>query len=116
MRSHSGADAAGKKAEADRILEAVKPPPPPPAPPPPPPPVQVAPLRSAATGVSYRDNWKADVIDLMALVKAVSSGQAPLDYLLPNSQILNALAKSKKETMAVPGVKSWNDRIVNQRV
>lgn len=109
------AEEAGNKAKADAILETIQPTPPP-APPPPPPPVQVAPLRPAAAGVSYRDNWKAEVVDLMALVKAVASGQASIDYLMPNNAMLNSLAKSKKETMAVPGVKAWNDRVVNQRI
>lgn len=76
----------------------------------------MAPARPAAAGVSYRDNWKAEVTDLMALVQAVAGGKAPIDYLLPNATVLNALAKGKKETMAIPGVKAWNDRVVNQRV
>lgn len=110
------AETAGKKTEADAILASVQPPPVAPPPPPPPPVVKEVPLRPAATGVSYRDNWKAEVNDLTLLVKAVAEGKASIDYLLPNTVMLNALAKNKKEAMAIPGVRAWNDRVVSQRV
>jgi hypothetical protein len=63
----------------------------------------------AASGVSYRANWKAEVIDLMALVKAVAAGQMPTTVLLPNMTALNQMAKAYHNTQAIPGVRQFND-------
>jgi hypothetical protein len=63
----------------------------------------------AASGVSYRANWKAEVVDLMALVKAVAAGQQPATVLLPNMTALNQMAKAYHNTQAIPGVRQYND-------
>ena len=39
------------------------------------------------SGVSYRENRKAEVTDLMALVKAVAAGQAPVTRLKPDMTV-----------------------------
>jgi len=64
-----------------------------------------------AEGISFRDNWSAQVVDLAALVKAVASGSQPLALVLPNQVGLNGLARSLKSGLAVPGVRAVNDRI-----
>lgn len=57
-------------------------------------------------GGSVRTTWKAEVVDLMALVKAVAAGKAPLTYVEPAMPILNKQASSLKGEMKIPGVKA----------
>ena len=97
-------EAEGKKEEAKTMFEAAAmiedhpevpapaPVPVPAAPLPPPPPVKFS-------GVAERKKWYAEVVDFAAL---------PDEYKLPNMAMLNAVAVSKKEMAAVPGVKfTW---------
>lgn len=96
-------EADGKKEEAKVMFEAAEaievrpevpalPVPMPAAPLPPPPPVKF-------NGVAERKKWYAEVVDFAAL---------PDEYKLPNTTLLNAVAVSKKEMAAVPGVKfTW---------
>jgi len=49
--------------------------------------------------------WRADVVDLVALVKAVATGAAPLEVLQPNQQFLDELAAREKQELALPGVR-----------
>jgi len=49
--------------------------------------------------------YHAEVIDLMALVKAIAAGQAPIILVEANMVVLNSQARSLKETMSYPGVK-----------
>lgn len=86
----------------------------------PPPRVVFVPPASVAApprieGVGFRPNWKAEVTDLMALVKAVAAGEQPLTYLLPNDVALNGVARALKEHMRVPGVEAKNDRSTSVR-
>lgn len=64
---------------------------------------------TAAAGVSYRANWKVEVVDFMALIKAVSAGQLPTTVLLPNMPTLNQMAKAYRNTQEIPGVRQFND-------
>lgn len=66
-------------------------------------------------GVSYRDNWRAEVTDLLALVKAVAAGKITLDALMPNEVWLNVQARALKNSLAVPGVRAVNNRVQNIR-
>lgn len=102
LRAATRLEAQGKPAAAEAALTA---------------PVQVPvftpPIRQAekAEGLSFRDNWKAQVTDLMALVQAVAEGKASLACLEPNMVTLNGLARSLKDQMRVPGVEARNERI-----
>lgn len=49
-----------------------------------------------AAGVSMREVWSAEVIDL---------DKIPREYLLPDMNALNALAKAMKKESPIPGVK-----------
>lgn len=49
--------------------------------------------------------YRAEVYNLMALVKAVAGGQAPLVLVEANLPALNAQARALKESLAYPGVK-----------
>lgn len=75
----------------------------------------VAPTYAKVSGISKRDNWKAKVTDLKALVKAVAAGKVPIEYILPNEQALNARAKADKQTLNIPGVVAWNDSVISGR-
>lgn len=77
------------------------------------PPVEVQAPKAA--GVSFRDNWTAEVTDLLALVGAVAGRQQPITLLLPNTTALNQLARALKGAMNVPGVRAVNERIAAQR-
>lgn len=67
-------------------------------------------------GVSYRDQWSAECVDLMTLVKAVASGSAPLDSLAPNSTWLNQWARLTKGAAEIPGVKVTNTPVQSRRL
>jgi len=56
--------------------------------------------------VAVKKIWHAEVIDLMALVKAVAAAQAPISLVEANMVVLNTQARALKETMNYPGVKS----------
>jgi hypothetical protein len=66
-------------------------------------------------GLSSRKNYKAKVTDLMALVKAVAEGKAPLAYVMANEVTLNKMAKALKEQMSIPGVELVEDTIKSSR-
>jgi len=79
-------------------------------------PLEVAPIvQPAATkvaGVSYRENWTADITDMMALVKAVAAGEQPLSLLVINMPALNQMARALKAELKIPGVKAVCHKIV----
>jgi hypothetical protein len=79
--------------------------------------VPVAPTapKPAAPGVSFRDNYSAEVTDLIALVQSVATGAQPITLLLPNMPALNQMARALKDAMSIPGVKAKNERIAAQR-
>jgi hypothetical protein len=53
--------------------------------------------------------WRAEVVDLVALVKAVATGAAPLEVLQPNQQFLDELAAREKDALTLPGVRPVQD-------
>jgi hypothetical protein len=68
-----------------------------------------------AEGLSYRDQYSAEVLSLMELVKAVAEGKAPIAYLEPNLTALNSWARSTKGTDAIPGVRVNVEHIQSRR-
>jgi len=79
------------------------------------PPVSVPTLPRVA-GVSSRESWRAEVTDLMVLVKAVAAGIQPITLVEANMVALNGLARSLKQAMRVPGVRAKNDPSTSTRV
>jgi len=66
----------------------------------------VAPKLEAIKGVSYRDQWTAEVIDFEKL---------PDDYKLADTTKLNKVAQATKGELKIPGVK-WNkEKILSSR-
>lgn len=66
-------------------------------------------------GVSTRVTWKAEVTDLMTLVKAVAAGTVPLNALLADNAFLNGQARAMKDTLAYPGVKAVQETGLSSR-
>lgn len=71
-----------------------------------------------APGLSMRDNWKAQVVDMrafiLAVAKAIEDGNPLLhaDLLQPNQTELNKLAKALKSNLqGVPGLRVTNDKV-----
>lgn len=67
------------------------------------------------SGVSSRENWKAEVTDLMALIKAVAAGQASPDLLTANTTAINQRAKALKGEFKVPGIRVWPEQVISAR-
>lgn len=68
-----------------------------------------------ARGVQTRDNWKAEVTDMKALVAAVAAGEVPIAVLKVDTKVLGQQARSLKKELAWPGVRVWNDKVVATR-
>lgn len=76
-------------------------------------PVRVAPL-AKADGVSFRETWRAEVTDLIDLVKWCGTRPDMIPLLLqPNQTGLNQLARTQKQNMSIPGVRAVSDKTVS---
>ncbi len=61
-------------------------------------------------GLSYRETYRTEVIDLLTLVKAIAAGHQPLALVCANSTVLDGLARSLKSSFCVPGVQLVVDK------
>ena len=50
--------------------------------------------------------WHAEVVDLVALARAVADGAAPPSVLLPNQDVLDHEAARLQEAFGLPGVRA----------
>lgn len=75
----------------------------------------IAPTVQKVEGVSTREVWSAEVVDVMALVKAVAEGKAPLNFLQVNTTVLNAQARATKDSLSFPGVKFISTKVLASR-
>lgn len=82
---------------------------------PPPAPVIVPRSVPAVQGIVSRETWKAECVDLMALVKAVAAGTVPLRAIMANDVFLGQQARSLKELCRYPGVRVWSESSVAVR-
>lgn len=62
-------------------------------------------------GLVFSERWHAEVHDLMALVRAVAAGNAPLNFLVADMVSLNKQAQSLKSNLNIPGVKAVSRRV-----
>lgn len=69
------------------------------------------PKQEKVAGISYRKNYRAEVVDLKELVKAVADGNAPLSTVMANEKVLNQFAKAMKEEFVIPGCKLIVEKI-----
>lgn len=65
------------------------------------------------TGVSMRSTWRADVTDPMALIRHVAEHPEWVALLTPNIPALNALARSQKGQLSIPGVSAVEERTMS---
>ena len=73
--------------------------------------IHVEPEIASGTGVSMRDNWKAEVVDPKAFFAyVVANWDLCSDLVEVNGKALNGRAKSQKGNLRIPGVKAINDR------
>uniref|UniRef100_A0A6M3JTT7 Uncharacterized protein n=1 Tax=viral metagenome TaxID=1070528 RepID=A0A6M3JTT7_9ZZZZ len=66
----------------------------------------IAPAINRPTGISYRDNWCAEIVDLNLV---------PREYLIANMAMLNGMAKSTKGSAKISGVKFINTQSIINR-
>lgn len=66
----------------------------------------VAPQVDKVSGISFSENWKAEVIDFSKLTD---------EFKLPNMEVLNKIAKSTKGSLAVSGVRFYSEKVVSSR-
>ena len=66
----------------------------------------VAPQIETPKGVSYRDQWSAEVTDINLV---------PREYLIANMPALNKMAQATKGTLSIPGVKFTSTKILASR-
>lgn len=64
------------------------------------------PAFTPAKGVAVRTTWKGECTNLMALVKAVAEGKAPVALLQVNQSALDQMARALKSTFSVPGCRA----------
>jgi vacuolar-type H+-ATPase subunit H len=63
-----------------------------------------APPPPKAAGTHTRESWTAEVVDKMALIKAVAEGRANHMLIEPNQSALNKQAAALKGALDIPGV------------
>lgn len=63
-------------------------------------------------GESTREHWHAEIVDIIALARAVGAGEVSPECIEPNMPVLNAQARSLKKTMSIPGVIAKSDDII----
>ena len=64
------------------------------------------------SGQSFSTNYKAEVVDLKELLKAVIAGKVSIMAIKANDVFLNQQAKSLKATFSIPGVKLVKKKIM----
>lgn len=60
-------------------------------------------------GASSRENWKAQVVSLPALIKYVAAHPELIHLLQPAMPAINAMARAQKAHLRIPGVRVYND-------
>lgn len=69
-----------------------------------------------AAGTSFGETYKAEVIDLAALVLAVAMGEAPISLIKADETTLGALARAtKQEGVVIPGVRFYREAVMSAR-
>ena len=80
-------------------------------------PVQVAPVVAQRTAPAAsrlsagRSVWSAEVVSLLALVKAIAAGTQPITLIEANMTALNGRARSDKNYLSIPGVRAVERKV-----
>jgi hypothetical protein len=72
-------------------------------------PAKVAVTRGQESSVSVTKTWKAEVVDILELAKAVAEGRVPTHLIQPNMRALQDLARELKDPGTVNGVRIYLD-------
>ena len=65
------------------------------------------------SGISFRENWRAEVVSLRSLVQAAALDERYLGLLQVNQVALNGMVRALKGNMQVPGVRVWAERVAS---
>jgi hypothetical protein len=72
----------------------------------------VAILAPKPTGIQERNTpWKWECVDLLALVKAVAKGEAPLVFLTTADAQIGKVVRAMKDTFKQAGIRTWREKI-----
>lgn len=74
--------------------------------------VRVAPTIQPVAGVSAAKVYRAEVVNLRELCKAVAMGQVPETYVAASMPALNGVARSTRGSIRIPGVRIVEDTTV----
>jgi len=66
----------------------------------------ITPQVDKVSGISFSENWKAEVIDFSKLTD---------EFKLANMEMLNKIAKSTKGSYAISGVRFYSEKVVSSR-
>lgn len=77
--------------------------------------VVVQPAVATLPGTSLRTQYRAEVTDLLSLVKYVAINREWVQLLEPAMPALNALARSQREALRIPGVRVIAEQIRSMR-
>jgi hypothetical protein len=73
-------------------------------------------LAPKASGISSRENWFAEAINLDELIKAAAEGHsAARECLMANDKVLGAKARALKGALSIPGVRVWSENGISAR-
>lgn len=68
-----------------------------------------------APGISTAANWKGECVNISQLVRAVAEGKASITLVTEDKAAINALARATRGTLAVPGIRFFNQPTVRAR-
>ena len=77
--------------------------------------IVAAPTFQKASGVSTRQTWKAEVVDIKLLCKAIAEGWVAPNMVQANMVALNQMARAMKQSFNVPGCKAVPENSVSVR-
>jgi type I site-specific restriction endonuclease len=72
-------------------------------------PAKVATTRGQESSVIVTKTWKAEVVDLLELARAIAEGRAPITMIEPNMRALQDFARELKDEGTVNGVRIYLD-------
>jgi hypothetical protein len=65
-----------------------------------------------AAGISTANNWKGECVSLPQLVRAIADSKANIGLVMANETAINQLARATRGTLAVPGIRFFNQPTV----
>lgn len=72
--------------------------------------VQVASAVPKVAGLSSREAWKAEVVDINALIEAAATRPELRALLMPNTVAIGQMARALKSAARIPGVRVYAER------